>query len=1813
MLLQPSARQTQSWVLAAGTMSHQTPRWLSSRAFASMLVILLGLPVFAQFAHTQINFVCPCAFKTVDGNTATLSFGLVNHTDSFAKGLHTTVGIVGDEITSTGITAAYSGFLDTIPLNVTVSPTSKTETVSYEIDLGVPPEGTYYLELILHRSQTVSARTLLDSVWFYGEVKTPISSLDLRDANYLLDSDGDNVADLNEQLEQTDPFDPNSHPPVPVIDILFIHEDGAFELFNAEPRTFIAYVLAITNYLYERSESPVQFRAVGTLDSSIVTDLGQNALEESRYRELMREYQADLVLVNRRGNRFLCGFALSIGGHRNRGFLHPNERYPYTELFLDSTVCSIDVTAHEIGHLMGLGHSFAQRSTGTFHWSRGHGVLGEFGTIMSYAEIVFAATAINVFSNPRINCPGKPCGVPHTEPNSAGSADAALSLNILKYQFARTSSPDANFDFDGDGVGAINDVFPIDASEWADTDGDKFGDNTDAFPNDPLEWLDTDGDGIGNNADPDIDNDGILNYADPNPFDAQVTQPKLVRVTSEQADDSFGLIIKQINDLDGDGSLDLAISAPDAVNTDGQKTGKVYLFSLADFIEPTSLDSETPGTKSLDDLTKISSTWVFHGRSEEERIGTNLAVLGNTNAETELIVISTKSIYLIQLNLANLQALDTEDDTQDRQISLAHCGAVAGCTRIDFGGTVPVTIAAPVWDLDGDARLDIGIVSYASSHLNVYFLSRQGIAAVASNTNESSITIDDVFAADSSSFVLQTVADLGAADLEYLGDPLTGEIQAIALGVAGRKSPGRVYILGREPLQKINALDTDGDRRLDIDALVAAPGGYRISNDNDSSFGYKVDATADLDNDGLTDLMVWGYRGENYIFTIKSIRFQDFDDGNIDGSFNVVPTTKDTFGTWLLNSLGIDKHRSSTDIFSTVGDAFASLLITPHSRSMITAPFDDLDYLDDPTGSDMNSVVNIPVRIRAAGIYRLFVPYGPHGVMELAGTTSLGDVDGDAKVDLAFTVFSQESIGTISTIFAVFSSEIDTLDQFDGDVDHIVWLHNDMKDTDGDGMPNILDDDDDGDGLQDGFDAYPLLSEYQYDADGDGFANANDAFPLDWREQFDIDFDGIGDNRDDDADGDGIPNDEDEFPLDSDNDGSPNIEDPDDDNDTVPDDIDVFPLDPSEAFDKDNDGVGDNADQFDDDPTEWQDTDQDGIGNNADPDDDNDGYPDTEDAFPLLATEWLDSDGDGYGDNSDAFPLDPLEWEDKDGDGFGDNYGRIGSFASYRLATNWRKIGTNAASQDAAETFRLGDFDRDGFDDLEFANVLPHRAGQPTILMSSADLESLDENDGQVNKSIVLGTVRRGPSSWQFRNPHVGFDFPRFSRSSVGDLNQDGDQDIVIFNALSYDASGSLTVVYGGNWSTTDGADGQIDGEIDLHQCVQNKDCTRLVSTAPIHRFGLNGSLIYNFAFDNEYSLTVGSFSNQTRSSGRAGIGAAYVLSHAAIATAAASSTDNIIALDSIVNAGGGFTLYPEYDALIPGSGVTLVGRVPDIDRDGVDELVLNMPAGSTMRFYILASSDIPAIDGADFQVDRKINLRMAYRQPNSFRIDGFELNNVNLITSTVHETANGEERTHFLPLLEESEPLRSHLIDIQHLVDHDRAEGTPNGVIQSFQTGVNNAWVFPGFGSLSTCKPDAPAGRIQGIASRLRTSEAISLSDSLELYLFDARDLSSLDMLDSVQDGSINLADTVGQGFANSWFVSFGKLALNSRHAQFTCAGDFDGDGQEDIAISFKNRDADRYRTQIVLLAYADLAGLDPLDGDEDSNVDLSILWPND
>ena len=254
-----------------------------------------------------------------------------------------------------------------------------------------------------------------------------------------------------------------------------------------------------------------------------------------------------------------------------------------------------------------------------------------------------------------------------------------------------------------------------------------------------------------------------------------------------------------------------------------------------------------------------------------------------------------------------------------------------------------------------------------------------------------------------------------------------------------------------------------------------------------------------------------------------------------------------------------------------------------------------------------------------------------------------------------------------------------------------------FTDSDGDQIADCVDEDDDQDGDPDHLDCQPLDPKIHNGADElcDGIDNDCD-LEID-EDDGDTDGDGIADCLDPDDDNDGVPDPNDNCQLvanpaqlDSDEDTLGNACDTDDDNDNVIDQLDNCPLDKNVAqLDFDFDGLGDacdsdkdgdneleetDCDDFNPDVNSFEDESCDGLDNNCNGSVD-EGFKDT-DLDGLANCQDKDDDGDGDNDETDCEPLDATishssmelcdgkdnncdgktdeGYEDKDGDGEAD-------------------------------------------------------------------------------------------------------------------------------------------------------------------------------------------------------------------------------------------------------------------------------------------------------------------------------------------------------------------------------------------------------------------------------------------------------------------------------------------------------------------------------------------------------------------------------
>ena len=362
--------------------------------------------------------------------------------------------------------------------------------------------------------------------------------------DFLVDSDDDDVSDVNENLFNTDPNDFLSQPGTLVIDVMALYTPAVAAKYNDEPVTRILHELEWGNQAFRNSNINARFRLVKAqsinyegLDSrvaiSVVAD--QSGVFEG-IDAVRQDAGADLLVlyIEDDPGDDSCGIG-DLAGVDLNGDMAFTRRSQIVSVV--AAGCRSSTLTHEFGHNLGLGHDAREESNkGAFGWSRGHGINGSFVTTMAYQSgYRYFGPDIQYFSNPDISCQGQPCGVDRSD-LSLG-ADAALSIRTTMYQIAELTPQVKERDLDGDGfldqadncplVSSVNqldtdgdgkgnacdddddgdgvldkaDAFPLDSTETLDSDGDGVGDNGDAFPQDASEWADADSNGVGDNQD----------------------------------------------------------------------------------------------------------------------------------------------------------------------------------------------------------------------------------------------------------------------------------------------------------------------------------------------------------------------------------------------------------------------------------------------------------------------------------------------------------------------------------------------------------------------------------------------------------------------------------------------------------------------------------------------------------------------------------------------------------------------------------------------------------------------------------------------------------------------------------------------------------------------------------------------------------------------------------------------------------------------------------------------------------------------------------------------------------------------------------------------------------------------------------------------------------------------------------------------------------------------------------------------------------------------------------------------------------------
>ena len=1751
------------------------------RAHTLGLVVALAGPVSLagpadSRSDDRVYFDCPCTLSS-DGTTLTASLGL----RSFRATATGSISLVVRALASQDANTLSGTIIATIPLVHSVGAEATVAAASYQGSLtqNASLAGNRYLLLSLQESGRWRPGELL-----YMEHSVDIDAeFSVGELNYVQDSDGDGVGDVNEGIMNTDPEDAASVPRASTLDVLAFYSQSFPALYDGDATTRIQHVVAMANTILRDSGVPMKFRIVGTVPVEIDEDKG--GLDEDLMLREAARHGADLKVLFRpkRPNESLCGFA-PLGGVASRGYLAAErERTGYATVIGN---CGADTFAHEMGHRMGLHHSAWQNSTGTWRWARGHAVDNDFGTVMTYGPRG-GGRRLAVFSDPGGTCRGSlatdsPCG---KDAEEIDGADAVAALNAVRIQVAKFGAWKRDTDRDGF-VDPVDDL-PDDASDWLDTDsdgignktdtdddGDAVGDAVDVFPLDAGETVDTDGDGVGDNGDPfpedatetaDTDGDGVGDNADRFPLDPTETA-----------------------DGDGDGVGDNGDAFPEdpAEHTDTDSDG---IGDAAD------ADDDNDGADDVVDLFPLDSTktdissYLFLGEGPGDRVGRVLSPAGGSGkfivGASEYGVgdqPSTGAVYLV--TYADLPVMDAADGAVDRIVGLGAAGSGSASWKIVGEGRYQRAgySVASEGDMDGDGLVDllVGAPWHAAPERRwsagaVYFLSGGDFAAAdaADGTDDRTIHLEHVAAQSRSwKFLGASAFDVAGTSIAAAGD-LDDDAKSDFLigasyfdGDASRSDSGAVYIVASGDLAAADSADGTQDGVVDLSNIAGQANSWCLIGENAEDRAGQFVASHDVDGDGRQDVLVAAptphFRTEGtdatgaaYLVMHADLAAADGADGSNDGVVDLGNVASQPRSWKLVGATDDDGARVTA--ISALGDIDSDgstelLLSRLHTYLFSVA---DLQAADAADGDPNGTVDLLQILARDRSWRFAYMRYA----------SSAGDLDGDGAPDLLLATGA-------GVVHLLSSARLASADAQDHTSDRVInWWHLSRSreswtvapgtPTDSLGSDMSQAGDIDGDGLTDSLLGAP--GPWNIEAAGAAYlVLSTDLQALDAADDADDLTVHLGN-----------------FAGDTDADGVGNIFDRDDDNDAVPDSRDAFPLDPSEWADTDRDRVGDNADAFPNDPYEQTDTDRDGIGDRADTDDDGDGqadgvdeYPldtnndgvpnsidedddgdgvsDIHDALPVDPDESVDTDRDGVGNNADpdddndgvedaddAFPLDPLESVDSDADGVGDNSDVFPNDPDEVADNDGDGIGDAADTDDdndgVADTSDDFPFDPSATRDTDADGVPDSRDAFPQDPAEWADADgdgvgdvgdTDDDNDGVADTTDLFPL---DASRWELTSVVVvAQEHATTSTWTVGgaaDVDGDGQAEILLGSKPpASEGEGLAYLLSTRDLSSADQADGRRDGTISEERIATQQHSWKLVGEPG---FVIGGSLspVGDLDADGGTEIAVGA---------DARAGALHLVSGADLTAADASDgeADGSVRLGALASQAGSWMVTGTWQAQT-GTSVSLIG---DIDGDGRADVSVQEPGACRGEqpgtLHVLAASALPAFDALDGDTDGALDVSRLAGQDGYRRLLG---------ERSADRAATQVEAADF------------------------DGDGLPDLLIAAPDHDVG------------------PAG--EGT-----------------VYLVGSSDVSGVDAADGTTDGTLELART--SGAEHSWQFVGGSSWFWAPERRIA-TGDVDGDGQPDLVFNYRDNGM---VVDVISGTETDLTRVDAADGTEDRVIDL-------
>lgn len=221
------------------------------------------------------------------------------------------------------------------------------------------------------------------------------------------------------------------------IDVLFLYSPQVSEHYSGEATTRINHIIESTNAIYASSNLDIQVSAAEiqqyNIDDSIDPyTLMRNAKNSQEIKNLRKQYGADLVVLYglyQRGKP--CGL----------GYRPTSLNGQWIGISYVAINCAAYKTAHELGHNMGLGHSYVQGSVPFLKYARGHGVKNKFATIMAYSS-AYNAPKVYKFSSPNYKCKNITCGVKEGAKQEADAVKALRQTAPIVANLQETKAPE---------------------------------------------------------------------------------------------------------------------------------------------------------------------------------------------------------------------------------------------------------------------------------------------------------------------------------------------------------------------------------------------------------------------------------------------------------------------------------------------------------------------------------------------------------------------------------------------------------------------------------------------------------------------------------------------------------------------------------------------------------------------------------------------------------------------------------------------------------------------------------------------------------------------------------------------------------------------------------------------------------------------------------------------------------------------------------------------------------------------------------------------------------------------------------------------------------------------------------------------------------------------------------------------------------------------------------------------------------------------------------------------------------------------------